>query len=342
MSGPALMRSAFDPSTAGDPIKVTTELTGGSTCIYELVNDNEPYSSWENSSQSRTIGGQEDFISWFTSYLDSFDDDDNKTEMLRNLKRQMEKVIDMESGELLSVDDPELFKIDLPAPKKFQKFESGSIDDFIIFSPEDSSLRTFEKEGQIEPLGVNGEGLLKLLSVISSQKDKKKIKAIKDSLKLFPWFEDFKIVKGRAQGKIQIFDHFLCEDSPSFDQRSANEGFLFLAFYFALFTSELTPRFFAVDNVDTSLNPKLCEAMVRRLTTLATDHNKQALLTTHNAAVLDGLDIGDPEQRLFIVSRGPRGRTRVRRFEKKPSSDRPRRLSELFLSGAMGGLPKGF
>ncbi len=336
------MRSAFDRSTVDAAIKVTTELTGGSTCIYELINDNEPYSSWENSSQSRTIGGQEDFISWFSAYIDSFEDDDKKLEVLRSLKTQMERVIDIESGEILSTQNDDSFKIDLPVPSKIQPFESGGIEDFIIFSPENSSLRTFEKEGQIEPLGINGEGLLKLLSVISSQKDKKGIKSIKESLKLFPWFEDFKIVKGRAQGKIQIFDHFLCGDSPSFDQRSANEGFLFLAFYFALFTSELTPRFFAIDNVDTSLNPKLCEAMVRRLTILAKEHDKQALLTTHNAAILDGLDIGDPEQRLFIVSRGPRGRTRVRRFEKKPSSDRPRRLSELFLSGAMGGLPKGF
>ena len=78
------------------------------------------------------------------------------------------------------------------------------------------------------------------------------------------------------------------------------------------------------------------------LAKLAKDHDKQVLLTTHNPAILDGLDLGDSEQRLFIVSRGPHGQTRVRRFEKKPSTATPRRLSELFLSGALGGLPKGF
>ena len=81
---------------------------------------------------------------------------------------------------------------------------------------------------------------------------------------------------------------------------------------------------------------------MRRLAALAKVHGKQVLLTTHNPAILDGLDLGDPEHRLFVVSRGPGGQTRVRRFETKPSSDKPRRLSELFLSGALGGLPKGF
>ena len=38
---------------------------------------------------------------------------------------------------------------------------------FVIYSPETSALRTFEKEGQILPLGVRGEGLLKLLHVLS-------------------------------------------------------------------------------------------------------------------------------------------------------------------------------
>ena len=31
----------------------------------------------------------------------------------------------------------------------------------MIFSPENSSLRIFKEEGQIQPLGIHGEGLLK-------------------------------------------------------------------------------------------------------------------------------------------------------------------------------------
>lgn len=175
-----------------------------------------------------------------------------------------------------------------------------------------------------------------------SKESAESIDRIKGSLKLFSWFDDFKITKGKSVKGIDIFDQFLDSEVRFFDQRSANEGFLFLAFYLALFTSKLTPRFFAIDNIDTSLNPKLCQALMERLTTLARDFDKQVLLTTHNPAVLDGLDINNAENRLFIVSRGAGGQTRVRRFEKKPSDGGPRRLSELFLSGALGGLPKGF
>ncbi len=34
---------------------------------------------------------------------------------------------------------------------------------FVIFSPENTALRTFESEGQMRPLGVRGEGLFKLV-----------------------------------------------------------------------------------------------------------------------------------------------------------------------------------
>lgn len=263
--------------------------------------------------------------------------------MLDSLRKQLSEALDKASNEPNN-DKNKAITISLAIADNVTPpdVDTGAIEDFIIYAPENSALRVFEREGQIEPLGINGEGLLKLLRVMSGAKDKTAINSIKESLALFSWFKDIKATKGRSRDRIEIFDQFLDKTNPSFDQRSANEGFLFLAFYLALFTSEHTPRFFAVDNVDTSLNPKLCEALMRRLAALAKVHGKQVLLTTHNPAILDGLDLGDPEHRLFVVSRGPGGQTRVRRFETKPSSDKPRRLSELFLSGALGGLPKGF
>ncbi len=129
-----------------------------------------------------------------------------------------------------------------------------------------------------------------------------------------------------------------------FDQRSANEGFLFLLFYLTLFISHATPAFFAIDNVDASLNPKLVTTMIEQLVQLATEHDKQVIFTTHNPAVLDGLDLGDPEQRLFVAERGKDGATRVRRVEapKPLEGDAPVPLSEAFVRGYLGGLPKNF
>ena len=82
-----------------------------------------------------------------------------------------------------------------------------------------------------------------------------------------------------------------------------------MLFYFVLFSSILTPNFFAIDNIDASLNPKLCEELVRRLIQLAEENDKQGPLTTHNPAVLDALNLDDENQRLFIVKRNRKGRT---------------------------------
>ncbi|MNZ85961.1 hypothetical protein D3C78_1047690 [compost metagenome] len=217
---------------------------------------------------------------------------------------------------------------------------------FIIYSPENTALRTFEREGQIEPLGINGEGLLKLLSVFEVENNEMALRNIKSSLKLLGWFKDFRIVPASANSpsRMEISDRWVHEQLNRFDQKSSNEGFLFLVFYFALFSSKLTPSFFAVDNIDASLNPKLCQKLTTQLYKLSCENDKQVILTTHNPAVLDGLNLDDPEQRLFVISRGTRGQTRIRRIEKPEQVEgmRPSKLSEAFLRGTLGGLPKGF
>ncbi len=68
------------------------------------------------------------------------------------------------------------------------------------------------------------------------------------------------------------------------------------------------------------------------------------IVTTHNPAILDGLDLEDDDQRLLVVSRRSDGSTRVRRVNApKPVADEPSlRLSEAFVRGYLGGLPKHF
>jgi len=220
-----------------------------------------------------------------------------------------------------------------------------NIVNFIIYSPENSSLRNFYKEGQIEPLGINGEGLLKLLNVVNNYEDKSYINTIKESLELFNWFKAIKIPNSlsHSEDKVEIKDKFLYK---SFDQRSANEGFLFILFYITLIVAKETPKAFAIDNIDASLNPKLCTKLMTVLTDLAKKYDKQIFLTTHNPAILDGIDLNDEEQKLFTVSRNKNGHTRMKEItvESKPKSsdDEPLKLSEAFLRGYLGGLPKGF
>ncbi len=343
VSGPDLMRSAFKLGKASEPIKISVELTSGSKSTYELTNDNQPYSMWKGSSTIESSRNGKEILSWLLEILSEVNNKAERLDIASAISEQLRAAIEGSPGQPTpNVSQKITIPIKLTSAVKFPTFDNEALEDFIIFAPENSALRLFEREGQIEPLGINGEGLLKLLSVMSNAKSRAEINTVKESLKLFSWFKDFKISRGQSPDRIEIFDQFLGKTKLRFDQRSANEGFLFLAFYFALFTSTLTPRVFAVDNVDASLNPKLCEALMLSLAKLAKANDKQVLFTTHNPSILDGLNLADPENRLFIVSRGPEGHTRVRQFEKKPSSETPRRLSELFLSGALGGLPKGF
>ncbi|PKU23279.1 AAA family ATPase [Telmatospirillum siberiense] len=360
---PQYMRAAFQKKSPDLPIKISI-LDGDDSLpsTFELTNDNGPYSRWKCHSQ--TVSARMDFATLVEALKEfSASESGSAPEAKRALEkfgnafisalgegknnknnRRNKKSISVSVN--TELDNENLF-IDFLLKKAKEKTTASSIlDNFIIFSPENTSLRRLEPEGQIEPLGVNGEGLLKFLSVLSEEKNSANLKKIKDGLKLFGWFDDFFVSKDQngVVSRLEIRDRYLDETSNMFDQKSANEGFLFLMFYFSLFSSDLTPRFFAIDNIDASLNPKLCERLIRHLAQLAEGHGKQAILTTHNPAVLDGLNLDDDDQRLFVVSRGSRGQTRVTRILKPQQAvgESPIRLSEAFLRGSLGGLPKRF
>lgn len=201
---------------------------------------------------------------------------------------------------------------------------------FLIYSPENTALRNLEKEAQIEPLGINGEGLLKLLSVIQ-HKSPEQLTDIQQSLELFDWYDSLIIPNELSplERKLTIQDRYL---AVPFDQRSANEGFLLVLFYITLMVSNYTPKIFAIDNIDTSLNPKLCTKLIKILSSLAKKYNKQFFVTSHNPAILDGIDLGDDEQRLFVVSRNEQGHTCCDRIElqDKPKPSIKARLVRLF------------
>jgi AAA15 family ATPase/GTPase len=344
---PEYMRPAFMGAKPSQSIEISM-IGDGSDCFsINLNNDNEPYSKWTAVVTEAEHSEENNFIfNLNVNELPSnrIDIDNNAVgEKYAHLGEQIQKVLQGVVN-------------DLNLNIKIQEINFGSklktrfcydVGNIIVFSPENSALKIFQREGQIEPLGINGEGLLKLLSVLSREEHSEALQEIKSSLKVLGWFEDFALVDGDtiSPRRITIKDRYIEENKRYFDQMSANEGFLFLLFYFSLFSTDLTPKIFAIDNIDASLNPKLCEKLLRELTRLAKKHDKQVLLTTHNPATLDGLNLDDDEQRLFVVSRGQSGETRVRRLRTKPRSldkDKPVRLSEMFLKGSLGGLSKGF
>jgi len=215
--------------------------------------------------------------------------------------------------------------------------------DFIIYSPDQDSLRKFEDTNQIYPLGIKGQGLFQYLKELSKNPENKGIfEEIKEILYLLDWYDDFELPENLLSNEfsLNIKDKYLHESLQAFDQKSTNEGFLFLLFYAVLFSSKDTPAFFAIDNIDVSFNPKLCKELIQKLAAMAVKHNKQVIVTTHNPAILDGLDLKDENQRLFVVRRNEEGHTKAKRIEFKP--ERTMKLSELWTNGFIGGLPENF
>jgi energy-coupling factor transporter ATP-binding protein EcfA2 len=230
---------------------------------------------------------------------------------------------------------------DVPALRDY----FSDLDRFVVFSPENSALRAFQREGQILPIGINGEGLFAHLRALERAGKANVLRDLNQHLEVIDWFSSFEIPSdlGPGEHRLSLHDRYLSAD-VLLDQRSANEGFLFLLFYYTLLLSPDTPKFFAIDNIDASLNPRLCARLMKDIVELAKQHDRQVVVTTHNPAVLDGLNLADDEQRLVVVSRTPSGASRVRRVRApEPIEGAPsQRLSEAFLRGFLGGLPDNF
>ncbi|MCL1463440.1 AAA family ATPase [Argonema galeatum] len=320
---PQFMRSAFNIDNLNKEIKISLQFQPDKIITYNLQHDGKPYSSWFSS----ILSNQEILVqmpSMSSGYANLMYED------ARNLKEIFSEEIYQGVLKVLLETDKDIL----------------NLKSFLIFSPQNSSLRIFNEEGQIQPLGIEGEGLFKLLTVLNLEANQGKLQEIKEKMQLIDWFEDLAIPHNLspAERVIQIKDKYLASELDYFNQNSSNEGFLFLLFYFCLFISDDTPKFFAVDNIDASLNPRLGRRLIKELVELAKKYDRQVIFTTHNPAILDGLNLDDDEQRLFVIYRNKLGYTKARRiFTPKPlEGQEPVRLSEAFLRGYIGGLPKNF
>ncbi len=314
VTSPMAMRSGFSTDNATKPISISFKHSVYREIIFNLDNVNSYYSKWN---------ADKTFIEQFAKTVATYG--------------TFEK--DGEKGKLNEEDSIKYLKY-MAQQTGRNAISTVGFSDFIIYAPENKYLRTFEDEGQIKPLGIRGEGLFKYLAF--ALKDKQKKKKIAEILDLFDWFQDFNLPTDLEFGekRIDIKDRFLEDGLKTFDQKSVNEGFLYVLFYSLLFIGEEPlPKFFAIDNIDNALNPKLGADLMKILYQLAKQNDKQVIFTTHNPAILDGLDLSNDEQRLFVISRNKSGHTKALRV---PDKERNTRLSESFIRGYIGGLPKNF
>lgn len=218
----------------------------------------------------------------------------------------------------------------------------NGLKNFTIYSLEETALRSLDEMPSTK-LGRTGKGLLPYLKELSRSESGKKILAdIKENMRVIDWFEDLDMPEiGLSQDStLKLKDRYVDENLDFFDQRSANEAFLYLLFYFTLFISDETPSFFAIDNIESSLNPKLCRLVISKLAELAKKHNKQVIITTHSPFVLDGLNEITDNNRLFVVNRNTDGYTIVNQV--KGTKNNAISLSDAWLKGYIGGLPNNF
>jgi len=220
------------------------------------------------------------------------------------------------------------------------------ISNFLIYNIHTNALRGISSESKKLPLGINGEGLDILLSTFT----KNQLQELTDS-NFISWLKDIHVDAGdklkvnglklgRSTSVLYFIDKYMQKKNNMIAAENANEGALHVLFYLALFISEKTPSFFAIDNIETALNPMLCRQLMTRITELTKKHHKQVLITTHNPAVLDGLNLNDPDQHLFVVKRTDEGHTKVDRIKLKPHAENGSlKLSELWMRGYLGALP---
>lgn len=220
---------------------------------------------------------------------------------------------------------------------------------YLIYSASIDALRGFTTGSYQMPLGLNGEGLDMLLSTMP-EADRMRIKD--EVAECIPWMQDIFVDTndtykmqgyklGRSKSNLYFQDRYMQKSNNIFSAENANEGILELLFYLTLFVSTKTPTFFAIDNIDNGLNPRLCRHLLTILSKLAKENQKQVILTTQSPAILDGMNLNDDTQKLYVVERNDDGYTIAKQLRTKEGNPRMK-LSEMWMNGIIGGVPNNF
>ena len=338
--GPQFVIPAFEDLEETESDKVTISIFEGVSIRDIEVKFNKDSKKWEDASIADV---DRSIIELFNNLLDIY----AKQKGLGKIEYR-DKDSDYVKGILIEIlqkavsDKFPGFNPDM-IPKLFDALykDNKSLPTFLIFTPDEIILREQNIESPIKPLGIHGEGLFSFLKEqMNNEKDL--FGKLNEGLNLLDWFDGLDVPKDLLsnEAKLLIGDRYLKESLHFFDQRSTNEGFLYLLFYLTLFNSKETPSFFAIDNIEASFNPKLCMHLIKLLIELAKENDKQVILTTHSPFVLDALDLSDEEQRLFVARRDIDGHTRLTII--KHRAERTQKLSEVWMNGYIGGLPDNF
>ncbi len=229
--------------------------------------------------------------------------------------------------------------------------------DFAIFSPHTPVLRGVAPDmAQRIPVGLSGGRLAEAVDDLLNDKNEMFGDLHMDDLfELIDWVDRIDVAppsRDLVDGSVPTLrniicftDHWMGKQRNRFSAYDASEGALYVLFALTLAMHPDTPGLFAIDNFDQSMHPRLARALTRIFCEriLQSKPAKQALLTTHNPLVLDGLDLMDDRIRLFAVERNSFGATEVHRIAVTEGILRETQsglsLSNLWILGRLGGAP---
>ena len=226
---------------------------------------------------------------------------------------------------------------------------------YAIYAPDTPTLRGLEADPiSREPVGLAGgklpEGVMGIFS------DNEAFSLLREMLPQIGWLQSFGVSYTsqlpistsvpQPQRALRFTDRYMSNGRGTLSGYDASEGVLYLLFCAVLALHHKTPRLFAIDNFDQALNPRTARDFTRKFCNwLIQRSDRQALLTTHNPLVLDGLPLKDDRIRLFAVDRSKRGYTVITRVIVSDAlieaADKGIPLSQQWVNGAFGGVPAG-
>ncbi len=205
----------------------------------------------------------------------------------------------------------------LEATSKLSESQRHSINelrDFAIYAPSTPILRgVAPDESKKSPLGLYGGGLERGFASLARLTDRS---TVHEFFSFFDWITSIGVTtpSKKIQSShvhtpskvVRFSDKYM---NSAFDKLYAydvSEGALYVFFVLLLLCLEDTPKIFALDNVDSALNPGMVRNLVNRIVQYTKKNNRQIFMTSHNPTALDAIDIFDNDQRIFVVKRHPK------------------------------------
>jgi predicted ATPase len=247
-------------------------------------------------------------------------------------------------------------KIAESGPESAASMFLKSLSSYSIYSADTPILHGWTKDPQErEPIGLGGGRLAEAVGELLDLEEQ--ADALNQEFQeCIDWFSSFYVFKihGKelkiSRREMAFMDRYFKKEKGHWrflSTNDVNEGVLYLAFLAVLGIHPHAPNLFAIENIDHGLNPLLAKRLMttfcERILNSSSSEKRQAILTTHNPLVLDGLPLQDKRVCLFTVDRDNSGRSVIRRFE---MTDKHRELaakgwplSRMWINKLIGGVP---